>query len=183
MSRRGEEALVGDAGRAPADPARRGARPQARDRRRRLAGVAFRHAARLGAAAMGELSSTEREAIERAAAEPMLDQVLAWSAINSGSRNLAGLERMAGAAGRRLRRAARRASRSRSRRRSKRSMPPAAPATIEHGRHLHLKVRPDAPVQLLLHRPHGHGVRRRPRVPGRRAGSRTACSTAPASPT
>ena len=44
---------------------------------------------------MGELSSTERDAVERAAAEPMLDQVLAWSAINSGSRNLAGLERMA----------------------------------------------------------------------------------------
>ena len=44
---------------------------------------------------MGELPSTEREIVERAAAEPMLDQVLAWSAINSGSRNLAGLERMA----------------------------------------------------------------------------------------
>ena len=44
---------------------------------------------------MGELSSTEREAIERASAEPMLDQVLAWSAVNSGSRNLAGLEQMA----------------------------------------------------------------------------------------
>ena len=44
---------------------------------------------------MGELSSTEQETVERASAEPMLDQVLAWSAINSGSRNLGGLERMA----------------------------------------------------------------------------------------
>ena len=44
---------------------------------------------------MAELSSKERAVVERASAEPMLDQVLAWSAINSGSRNLAGLERMA----------------------------------------------------------------------------------------
>ena len=41
------------------------------------------------------MSSIEREAIDRASAEPMLDQVLAWSAVNSGSRNLGGLERMA----------------------------------------------------------------------------------------
>ena len=98
---------------------------------------------------MGELSSTEAQAIERSSAEPMLDQVLAWSAINSGSRNLAGLDKMAhvladafaelpgdlsfvepseietvDSAGR--------------------------PAAIEHGKHLHLKVRPDAPVQLLF---------------------------------
>jgi glutamate carboxypeptidase len=98
---------------------------------------------------MGELSSAERAATERAAAEPMLEQVLAWAAINSGSRNLAGLERMADllvdafaalpgiirleepqlveavdAAGNKRR--------------------------IEHGRHLHLNVRPTAPVQLLL---------------------------------
>ena len=44
---------------------------------------------------MGELSSSERKMVERAAAEPMLDQVLAWAAVNSGSRNLGGLERMA----------------------------------------------------------------------------------------
>src|SRR5947209_1479232 len=50
---------------------------------------------RLGTRPMGELSSAEQAATERAAAEPMLDQVLAWAAINSGSRNLAGLERMA----------------------------------------------------------------------------------------
>ena len=44
---------------------------------------------------MRGLSSSERDAVERAGAEPMLDQVLGWAAINSGSRNLAGLERMA----------------------------------------------------------------------------------------
>jgi glutamate carboxypeptidase len=98
---------------------------------------------------MGELSSSERQTVERAAAEAMLDQVLAWTAVNSGSRNLAGLERMADlltdafaalpgvirlenpapvdavdAAGRAVQ--------------------------VQHGRHLHLTVRPTAPVQLLL---------------------------------
>src|SRR5438067_1274186 len=98
---------------------------------------------------MAELSSSERAVVERAEAEPMLDQVLDWAAINSGSRNLGGLERMADvlvdafvalpglirlerpgdvkavdAAGREL--------------------------AIGHGRHLHLTVRPTAPVQLLF---------------------------------
>ena len=44
---------------------------------------------------MGELTPSERETVERAGAAPMLDQVLAWAAVNSGSRNLGGLERMA----------------------------------------------------------------------------------------
>ena len=44
---------------------------------------------------MGSLSNIEQDCVERAAAEPMLAQVEAWAAINSGSRNLAGLERMA----------------------------------------------------------------------------------------
>jgi glutamate carboxypeptidase len=98
---------------------------------------------------MGELPSTEREIVERAAAEPMLDQVLAWSAINSGSRNLAGLERMADLLADAFA-----------------ALPGVlrlqSPATVEnvdgagetrnipHGRHLHLTVRPTAPVQLLL---------------------------------
>ena len=98
---------------------------------------------------MGELSSTEQAAVERTKAEPMLDQVLAWAAVNSGSRNLEGLGTMAGlladafaalpgeialleparveavdSAGRTI--------------------------GIEHGRNIHLKVRPDAPVQLLF---------------------------------
>jgi glutamate carboxypeptidase len=98
---------------------------------------------------MSQLSSSERAVVERAGAEPMLDQVLEWSAVNSGSRNLAGLERM----GTMLADAFS-------------PLPgeltlvePAKVETVdaagktvdvEHGRHLHLKVRPDAPVQLLL---------------------------------
>src|SRR5206468_8318889 len=98
---------------------------------------------------MGELSSAERETIERSAAEPMLDQVLAWASVNSGSRNLGGLERMADllvdafaalpgvlrldnpqpvesvdGSGRTVQ--------------------------VKHGRHLHLTVRPTAPLQLLF---------------------------------
>jgi glutamate carboxypeptidase len=95
------------------------------------------------------MSSIERDAVERAAAEPMLDQVLAWASVNSGSRNLGGLERMADlladafsglpgvlrldqpqpvetvdAAGKTVK--------------------------IKHGRHLHLTVRPTARLQLLF---------------------------------
>jgi glutamate carboxypeptidase len=98
---------------------------------------------------MGQLSSTEREAVDRASDEPMLDQVLTWAAINSGSRNLAGLERMADVLADafsalpgvlRLDQPARvenvdAAGRS---------------VKIDHGRHLHLTVRPTAPVQLLF---------------------------------
>jgi glutamate carboxypeptidase len=98
---------------------------------------------------MAELSSSERAVVERAGAEPMLDQVLAWSAVNSGSRNLAGLERMAdllvdafaalpGLI--RLERPAKVETVDGSGRKIK----------IEHGRHLHLTVRPTAPLQLLL---------------------------------
>jgi glutamate carboxypeptidase len=98
---------------------------------------------------MGELSSTEAEIVERAAAEPMLEQVLEWSAVNSGSRNLQGLERMAAVLANAF------------------STLPGdlsleTPASVEavdssgrtvelqHGKHLHLRVRADAPVQLLL---------------------------------
>jgi len=98
---------------------------------------------------MGRLSTAEQDIVERAMAEPMLDQVLAWTAVNSGSRNLAGLERMADlladafsalpgilrlenpapveavdGAGRTL--------------------------EIQHGRHLHLSIRPTAPIQMLF---------------------------------
>jgi glutamate carboxypeptidase len=98
---------------------------------------------------MAELSSNERAVVERAGAGDMLDQVLGWAAINSGSRNLAGLERMADALVDAFA-----------------ALPgilrlenPAAVESVdaagrsartEHGRHLHLSVRPTAPVQLLL---------------------------------
>jgi glutamate carboxypeptidase len=98
---------------------------------------------------MGELSPNEQQAIERAAAEPMLEQVEAWAEINSGSRNLEGLGDMAyllsdafavlpgelvfedpqpveavDSAGRTI--------------------------EIGHGKNLHVTVRPEAPVQLLF---------------------------------
>src|SRR5260221_13764654 len=98
---------------------------------------------------MAELSSNERAVVERAGAEPMLDQVLAWAAINSGSRNLAGLERMADLLVDAFA-----------------ALPGILrlenPATVEaidatgqtvripHGRHPHLTVRPTAPIHLLL---------------------------------
>jgi glutamate carboxypeptidase len=98
---------------------------------------------------MAELSSSERAVVERASAEPMLDQVLNWAAINSGSKNLAGLERMAdllvdafaalpGLI--RLESAAK----------VEAIDGTGRPFPIEHGRHLHLAVRPTAPVQLLF---------------------------------
>jgi glutamate carboxypeptidase len=98
---------------------------------------------------MGDLSPVEQETISRAAAEPMLDQVLAWSAINSGSRNLAGLEAMA-----KLLADAFAALP------GDLSFEVPAPVeavdsagrvvNLEHGKHLHLAVRPEAPLQLLL---------------------------------
>lgn len=98
---------------------------------------------------MGKLTSSEEAAVERSGGEPMLDQVLAWSAVNSGSRNLAGLERMADLLADAF------------------AVLPGLlrlenPDPVEavdsggrtihtqHGRHLHLTVRPTAPVQLLL---------------------------------
>jgi glutamate carboxypeptidase len=98
---------------------------------------------------MRGLTSEEAAVVERCADAPMLDQVMAWSAINSGSRNLSGLDQMA----RELADAFA-------------TLPGAlelkAPAPIEavdaqgriepvpHGAHLHLKVRPEAPIQILL---------------------------------
>ena len=98
---------------------------------------------------MGGLSSTEQAIVERAAAEPMLDQVLEWSAVNSGSRNLDGLGRMSALLGDAF------------------SALPGSVVLVDaqpvdavdpsgrkvdlqHGPNLHLKVRPDASAQLLF---------------------------------
>ena len=98
---------------------------------------------------MALLSSDERAAIERAGGEPMLEQVLDWSAVNSGSRNLPGLARMAGLLADAFSALPGEAI----------LEPPAKVETVdsagktvevEHGQHLHLKVRPNARVQLLL---------------------------------
>ena len=98
---------------------------------------------------MGSLASTEQDCVERAAAEPMLDQVEAWSAVNTGSHNLAGLQAMAGLLADAFSALPGEVSL---------AEPAAVDAVdgsgalvpVEHGRNLHLKVRPEAPVQLLL---------------------------------
>ena len=98
---------------------------------------------------MGGLTASEQDIIERAAAEPMLEQVEAWAAVNSGSRNLAGLDRIAGLLADGF-------SALPGELRLSEAAPveavDAAGATValEHGRNLHLKVRPQAPVQLLF---------------------------------
>ena len=98
---------------------------------------------------MGRLASTEQDCVERAAAEPMLDQVEAWAAVNTGSRNLAGLKAMAETLADAF-----------SALPGELTLLEAAPVDavdesgatvpIGHGRNLHLKVRPEAPLQLLL---------------------------------
>jgi glutamate carboxypeptidase len=98
---------------------------------------------------MGELSNVERSLAERAAAEPMLEQVLAWASVNSGSSNLSGLERMAGLLGDAF-----------SALPGPLTLEEPAPVTaldaigqevdVAHGRHLRLVVRPEAPLQILL---------------------------------
>ncbi len=98
---------------------------------------------------MGDLSKTERQAVEAAAAEPMLAQVEAWAAVNSGTRNLDGLKAMAGLLADAfatlpgdvtLAEAAP----------VEAVEPNGAVRAITHGANLHLAVRPKAPVQLLL---------------------------------
>jgi glutamate carboxypeptidase len=98
---------------------------------------------------MRGLTSDEAAAVERSAGEPMLAQVEAWAAVNSGSRNLDGLSRVAGLLADAFA-----------------ALPGAltlrdpSPVDsvaadgrllpVEHGRNLHLAVRPEAPVQLLF---------------------------------
>jgi glutamate carboxypeptidase len=98
---------------------------------------------------MAGLASFERDCVDQAAAAPMLGQVEAWAAINSGSRNLAGLKQIAGVLADAF---------------------AALPGKLElldptpveavdtsgtrvavpHGQNIHLSVRPTAPLQLLF---------------------------------
>jgi len=98
---------------------------------------------------MPGLTSVEAAAVEHCASAPMLDQVTAWAAVNSGSRNLAGLDAMArlladafaplpGRLGLSEPAAVEAIG------------PDGAPRPVGHGANLHLAVRPEAPVQLLL---------------------------------
>jgi glutamate carboxypeptidase len=95
------------------------------------------------------IAPADRHVLEHAVAAPMLDQVLAWAAINSGTQHLAGLERMAQALGEAFS-----------------SLPGTvellepSPVTqmladgglsaVEHGRNLLITVRPQAPRQIVL---------------------------------
>ncbi len=95
------------------------------------------------------LSTADQSVLETAAAAPMLGQVERWAAVNSGTTNLAGLKNVAGMLADGFA-----------------ALPgdvrlvPSDPVeavradgtvdTIERGAHLHLSVRPEAPVQLLL---------------------------------
>ena len=96
---------------------------------------------------MAGLSSIERDAIERCEISP--DEVLGWSMVNSGSRNLDGLASMAAILADRFAALP-----------GELELGEAAPVTavatdgsfvpVAHGRNLHLRVRPEAPVQLLF---------------------------------
>lgn len=98
---------------------------------------------------MTGLTNDERAVLDRASEAPMLAQVEAWAAINSGTTNLAGLKIVAGFLADAF------------------SALPGDIAllnpdpvdsvdakgvvqTIQRGQHLHLSVRPDAPVRILL---------------------------------
>jgi glutamate carboxypeptidase len=100
-------------------------------------------------AGMGEMTSTERDLIQRAAASPMLERTIAWAEENSGTRNVAGVNGLGAELADVF------------------AILPGAvtlvdPAPVEaidpdgrrialdHGRHLLVTVRLDAPVQLLL---------------------------------
>lgn len=98
---------------------------------------------------MRSVTSDERAVLERAAEEPMLAQVEAWAAVNSGSRNLEGLARMAQLYADAF-----------SALPGQIELVDSAPVDamaadgsmmqIEHGQNLHVQVRPDAATQLLF---------------------------------
>lgn len=98
---------------------------------------------------MNEVTSSDRKILECAAAAPMLAQVQKWAAINSGSRNLAGLAIMADLL----------ADAFSILHGEIRLIEPGEVEAINpdggiepvlHGQHLHLSVRPHASVRLLL---------------------------------
>ena len=98
---------------------------------------------------MNSVTTAETPALERAADAPMLAQVERWAAVNSGTGNLAGLKTVAGQLADAF-----------SALPGEVRLVAADPVEsvdaagevniIQRGDHLHLSVRPDAPVQLLL---------------------------------
>ena len=98
---------------------------------------------------MRGLSTIEAAAVQQAGTQPMLDQVQAWAAINSGSRNLAGLAEMA-----RIYADAFAALPGEVRLLDPTPVDAMEPngslKSLLHGQNLHVRVRPEAPVQLLF---------------------------------
>lgn len=98
---------------------------------------------------MPVLTAPEKRLIDIAADQPMLAQVERWAVINSGTRNLAGLAAVADELADAF-----------SALPGELSLIEAPPveavtadgsiAMLDHGRHLHLRVRPDAEVRILL---------------------------------
>ncbi|WP_454883656.1 hydrolase [Sphingomonas oryzagri] len=87
--------------------------------------------------------------LELAAGQPLLEQTLDWAAINSGTANLAGLGTVAGMLADAF--AALPGEIDLLEADPVESvLPDGATRTAERGRNLHLTVRPDAPVQMLL---------------------------------
>jgi len=98
---------------------------------------------------MATLAPSASAVLETAAAAPMLAQIERWAAINSGSRNLEGLATVASL----LAEAFAALPGSIDLVEAEMSDSVAADGRlnrIAYGRHLHVTVRPDAPVQLLL---------------------------------
>lgn len=98
---------------------------------------------------MERMTTIERDAVASAAAYPMLPLVEEWAAINSGTRNLTGLAVMAdrlaeqfGTLPGTLRLV--------EPERVERVGADGRLTEIGHGRHLHLSVRPEAPVRMLF---------------------------------
>lgn len=95
------------------------------------------------------ITALEQDAVAVATASPMLERTRAWAAINSGTGNLAGLatvaDMLAEAFGRLPGELALVEPAS-----AERVTPAGVVEPIAHGRHLHLKVRADAPVQMLF---------------------------------
>src|SRR3569623_938424 len=87
--------------------------------------------------------------LDRLAAEPMLDHTRDWAAVNSGTRNLAGLKAMASALADALSVLPGNVSLIEPETASSVSADGKV-AMIAHGRHLVVKVRPDAPVRMLF---------------------------------
>ena len=98
---------------------------------------------------MDALSANEAAALEPIDGDAMLQQVQSWAAVNSGSHNREGLARMADMLADAFS-ALPGALRLREAEGGERMTDKGTLEPVEYGRNLHLAVRPDAPVQLLL---------------------------------